>query len=246
MNMANGTVAPNENSVTFTPATLMRLSGLSALVAGICYVLVGIFHPANVPSSVTSTRWEIVHIIACAMSFFGLLGMAGLYARQARKAGWLGFVGYILLSLWLVTIMGFSFVEAFVLPHIATASPGFVQSWMGMFNGPAGAFNIGALPTVWTLTAPALILGGLLFGVATFRAGVLPRWAGALLALSTVVAPVAALLPNASQPKIAIPMGLALAWLGYALWSERRPQEGFGADPLAVSESRGLALGTVT
>jgi hypothetical protein len=26
-----------------------------------------------------------------------------------------------------------------------------------------------------------------------------------------------------SRPKIAIPMGLALAWLGYALWSEAAP-----------------------
>ena len=67
--------------MTITTSNLMRLAGLSALMAGICYVLVGIFHPANVPSSVTSTRWEVVHILACAMSFFGVLGMAGLYAR---------------------------------------------------------------------------------------------------------------------------------------------------------------------
>jgi hypothetical protein len=120
--------------------------------------------------------------------------------------------------------MGFSFVEAFILPHVATALPAFVQAWMGMFNGPAGKFGLGVLPTIWTLTGPVYILGGLLFGIATFRAGILPRWAGALLALSTVLAPIAGLLPNASQPKIAIPMGLALAWLGYALWSERRAQ----------------------
>ena len=207
-----------------TAYNLIRWAGLSAMVAGICYVIVGIFHPANVPSSVTTTRWVIVHSFACAMSFFGLLGMPGLYARQAEKSGWLGLVGYILLSLWLVMIMGFSFVEAFILPHVATALPAFVQSWMGMFNGPAGQFDLGVLPTLWTLTGPVYILGGLLFGIATFRAGILPRWAGALLALSTVLAPIAALLPNASQPKIAIPMGLALAWLGYALWSERREQ----------------------
>src|SRR4051794_8722651 len=102
MNMANGEIARNESKMTITPSNLMRWAGLSALVAGICYVLVGIFHPANVPSSVTTTRWEIVHVIACAMSFFGLLGMAGLYARHAVKSGWLGLVGYILLSLWLV------------------------------------------------------------------------------------------------------------------------------------------------
>jgi hypothetical protein len=203
---------------------LLRLAGLAALLAGICYVLVGLFHPANVASSVTTTRWQIVHVIACAMSIFGLLGMAGLYARQAAKTGWLGLAGYLLLSLWLTLIMGFSFVEAFILPHVASAVPTFVQAWMGMFNGPARKFDLGILPTIWTLTAPMYIGGGLLFGIATFRAGILPRWAGALLALSTALAPVAGLLPNASQPKIAVPVGVALAWLGFGLLSERRTE----------------------
>jgi hypothetical protein len=210
-----------------TPS-LLRLAGLAALLAGICYVLVGLFHPANVASAVTTTRWQVVHVLACAMCVFGLLGMTGLYARQAAKTGWVGLVGYGLLSLWLTLVMGFSFIEAFVLPHVASAVPTFVQSWMGMFNGPAGSFDLGALPIIWTSTAPMLIGGGLLFGIATFRAGILPRWAGALLALSTAGAPVAVLLPNASQPKIAVPMGIALAWLGFALLSERR------TDPVVV------------
>jgi len=232
--------------MTTTPSTLMRWAGLSALLAGLCYLLVGIFHPANVPASVTTTRWEIVHILACAMSFFGLLGLAGLYARQATRAGWLGLAGYVLLSLWFVVVMGFSFVEAFILPHVATASPGLVQAWMGMFNGPAGTFNLGALPTIWTLSAPVYILGGVLFGIATFRARVLPRWAGALLAASTLLAPAAAALPNASQPKIAIPAGLALAWLGYALWSERRAEIGLERTSGIAEDPPRPALGNVT
>ena len=97
--------------------------------------------------------------------------------------------GYLLLSLWFVLIMGFSFVEAFILPHVATTTPAFVQAWMGMFIGPAGKFDLGALPTIWTLTGPIYILGGLLFGIATFRAGILPRWAGALLAARDRVGP---------------------------------------------------------
>jgi len=232
--------------MTITPSSLMRWAGLSALLAGLCYLLVGIFHPANVPASVTTTRWEIVHILACAMSFFGLLGLAGLYARQATRAGWLGLAGYVLLSLWFVVVMGFSFVEAFILPHVATASPGLVQAWMGMFNGPAGTFNLGALPTIWTLSAPVYILGGVLFGIATFRARVLPRWAGALLAASTLLAPAAAVLPNASQPKIAIPAGLALAWLGYALWSERRAEIGLERTSGIAEDPPRPALGNVT
>jgi hypothetical protein len=211
-----------ERTMKLTAANLIRWAGLSAIVAGICYVAVGLFHPANVPSSVTTTPWAIVHVLACAMCFFGLLGMAGLYARQAETSGWLGLAGYLLLSLWLVLIMGFSFVEACILPSLATAAPTFVEGWMGMFSSSASAMDLGVLPTLWTLTGPMYLLGGLLFGIATFRAGILPRWAGVLLAAGTALAPVAALLPPDSQPKAAVPVGLALAWLGYALWSKRR------------------------
>lgn len=214
-----------------TMHSLLRVAALCAIAAGTCYVLVGVFHPPNLASSVTSTRWQIVHVLACAMSFFGLLGMTGLYARQAAKTGWLGLVGYLLFSLWLVLIMGFSFVEAFVLPRISRTAPDFVQAWMGMFTGPKGSFDLGVLPAVWTLTAPLYILGGLLFGVATFRAAILPRWAGVLFALGTVIAPLASQVPNAAQPKAAVPVGVALAWLGYGLLIQLRPQV---ATPIAA------------
>lgn len=200
----------------------MRWAGLSAVVAGLCYVLVGVFHPLNIPESVTTPRWLIVHVLAMAMSFFGLLGMAGLYARQVEKSGWLGLAGYFIFSLWLALILGFTFVEVFVLPVVATTAPAFVAGWLGMFTGTASTIDLGALPFVWTLSGPIYILGGLLFGIATFRAAILPRWAGALLAAGTVLGPVAILFPPELQPKVAVPVGLGLAWLGYALWSERR------------------------
>jgi hypothetical protein len=203
---------------------LIRWAGVAAIVAGICYVVVGLFHPPNVVSSVTTTEWAIVHAVAGAMSFFGLLGMTGIYARQVQESGRLGLAGYLLFSLWLVLIMGFTFTEVLVLPLLATAAPTFVAGWMGMLNGSAGTMNLGALSTVWPLTAPVYMLGGLLFGIATIRAGILSRWAAGLLAAGTVLAPVAALLPLELQPKMAVPVGLALAWLGYALWSERRAQ----------------------
>lgn len=164
------------------------------------------------------------------MSFFGLLGLAGIYVRQAVKAGWLGLVGFVLLSLWLVLIMGFSFVEAFILPHVATATPALVDGWMKMFNGGTSKIDIGVLPTLWTLTGPLYILGGLTFGIATFRARILPRGAGVLLALGTVLAPLASQLSLAAQPKIAVPTGLALVWLGCALTMEQRMPVGAGND----------------
>ena len=137
-----------------TASKLIRWAGLAAMVAGICYVVVGIFHPPNILSSVTTTQWVIVHVLATAMCFFGILGMAGLYARQAEKSGWLGLAGFVLLSLWLVLIMGFTFAEVFILPVLVTAAPTFVEGWLGMFTGSASTMNLGALPTVWTLTGP--------------------------------------------------------------------------------------------
>jgi hypothetical protein len=66
------------------------------------------------------------------------------------------------------------------------------------------------------------VLGGLLFGIATIRAGVLPRWAGGLLAAAAVLPPLVSwLLPHPLDRILAVPMGLALVWLGYTLWSEQ-------------------------
>src|SRR5579871_3919033 len=126
--------AIKESKMKITASKLIRWAGLSALLAGLCYILVGLFHPANVPSSVTTSTWAVVHVLACATCFFGLLGMAGVYARQAEKSGWLGLIGFVMFSLWLVIVMGFSFVEAFILPALATAVPKLAESWMGALS----------------------------------------------------------------------------------------------------------------
>ena len=217
-----------------TATTLMRLAGLSAMLAGLCFVIIGVFHPVNVPTSVNAT-WVNVHIAATALGFFGLFGMAGLYARQVEESGWLGLIGFLLFTVWMTLVTGMSFVEAFILPRIAADFPKFIEGWMGMFIGIPSPVDLGVLPTMWNMSGPMYILGPLFFGIATFRAGVLPRWAGALLILGAVLIPVGALVPPEYQAKIAmIPVGLAIAWLGYALFSERRAP---ASEPLPVMGS---------
>ncbi len=94
------------------------------------------------------------------------------------------------------------------------------------------------------------LLGGLLFGIATFRARILPRWAAGLLACSGPLASiVVALLPHQLERLAAVPMGFALAWLGYALWSERRehasePVAWHGKPPAPPNRSRVSSLET--
>jgi hypothetical protein len=191
-------------------------------VAGIRFVAVGILHEPKVPSSATTTQWALTHSFATATCFLALLGLTGLYARQVEAAGWLGLVGFLLFSLnWALTAC-FTVAEVFVLPVLAAEAPTVAEGFLRIFNSSLGGTNFGALAALWDVTGILYIAGGVLFGLATLRAGILQRWPAGLLVLASALAPVAALLPLELQPLVAVPMGLALAWLGYALWSERR------------------------
>ncbi len=216
-----------------TSSNLTRWAGLSAMVAGIMYVLVGLLHPFvshhGGLASVTADLWVLTHSLTIGVSFFGLLGLAGLYARQAEAAGWLGLAGFLLLSLWLVLVPGFTFFEAVILPLLAIDAPTVAEGFLGIFTGSAGGTAFGTLATVWTLMGLMYILGGLLFGIATLRAGILSRWAAGLFGVGAVASLAFALLPRALEPLAAVPVGVGLAWLGYALWSERRAH---AADPV--------------
>lgn len=195
------------------------------MVAGITFAGIQPIHPPDVLASVTTSAWAIIQPVKMTMCLLFLLGIAGLYARQVEAAGWLGLAGYLLLSLAWAIQTPYVFTEAFILPELATAAPAFVESFLGIINGSPSEMDIGALPTIYSLLIGIpYMLGGLLFGIATFRAGILPRWPAGLLAVAAALTPAAALLPLELQRLAAIPVGLALAWLGYALFSERREQ----------------------
>ena len=214
-----------ESKMKITASKLIRWAGLAAMGAGILFIAIQAIHPLDVLSSVTTTQWAIVHALATAMCFFGLLGLAGLYARQVEEAGWLGLAGYLLFSLFWALTMAFQFVEAFISPVLATEAPKFVEGFLGIVTGAPSEMNLGALPAVYMLTGLLYLLGGLLFGIATFRAGILPRQAAGLLAVGIVLPLLgSSLVPHPFDRIFAVPVGLSLAWLGYALWSERREQ----------------------
>jgi len=218
----------------------MRWAGLAAVVAGLCYVVVGLFHPANVPASVTTPAWAYVHYAATAMGLFGIFGMVGLHARQAEKSGWLGTTGFVMFGLWLGLMMCLSFIEAFLLPLMADQAPAFVAGFLGMFTGAASQVDLGMLPTLWNISGPLYILGGLLFGIGTFRARILSRWAAALVGLGAALGPTAAFFPPQLTGIIAVPVGVGLAWLGYSLMIER-PEQTLDAVPQPGSARPGAA-----
>jgi hypothetical protein len=213
-----------ESKMKITASSLIRWTGLAAMVAGIIFAGIQPIHPPDVLSSVTTGAWTILTPLKTVMCLLFLLGIAGLYARQVKEAGWLGLAGFLLFSLSWALVTAFVFAEAFIMPLLATAAPTFVDGFLGIASGRASEVNLGTLPALFALVGVLYMLGGLLFGIATLRAGILSRWAAGLLAVGAAVTPAAALLPHEFQRLAAVPVGLALAWLGYALWSERREQ----------------------
>ncbi len=217
-----------------TASSLIRWAGLCAVVAGIIFVGIQPIHPLDDLSSVNTTAWGIITPLKTVMCMLFLLGFTGLYARQVEKVGWLGLAGFLLFSLCWTLELAFIFAEAFIMPPLATAAPKFVEGFFGIFNGHPIEMNLGVLPAIWGLVGISYVLGSLLLGIATFRAGILPRWAGGLLIVAAALTPLAALVPHPLNRFVAVPMGLALACLGYALWSERQEKT---AEPLPTTGS---------
>ncbi len=205
-----------------TVSNLIRWAGLSAMVAGIIFAGIQPIHPPDVLASVNTSAFIIITALKTLMCLFGLFGIAGLYARQVEETGWLGLAGYLLLTIFYAVQMCYAFAEPLILPLLTTAAPTFVESVMGMSSGAGGPMNLGAFEVIYHSVSVLYLLGLLLFGIAIFRAHILSRWAALLLAGSGPLAIIMSLLPHQIARLAAMPMGFALIWLGYALWSERR------------------------
>ena len=206
-----------EQSITH----FVRFGGLAAILAGAIFAVIQPIHPPDVVESVTTGYWSLIVGLKYAMCFAFLIGVAALYLVQADRAGWIGLAGFVLFSLSWALQSGFVFTEVFVMPPLAVVSPDFVSSMLGLATSTAGPHSIGAMTPTYAFVGICYLLGGVLFGIATVWAKVLPRWPAVLLAVTALVTPAAVLLPHAIQRLVAIPMGIAVIWLGYSLWGGR-------------------------
>jgi hypothetical protein len=146
-----------------------------------------------------------------------------MYVSQVGRNGVLGLVGYLLLAAGYLLIMCGVYAAAYVLPEIAAANPDYVNDVTTVDAGRGSAEgDIGALATVIQLRGVAYLAGGLLFGIALYRAGVLARWAAALLAVGGVITVVLSQMPDAFYRLLAFPNGIAMIGLGYSLWRTTR------------------------
>lgn len=211
-----------EHTMTITGPNLIRGAGVSLIVTGLIFAGIQPIHPPDVLASVTTSEWAIITSLKTIMCLFGLFGIAGLYARHVEKTSWLGLAGYLLLTSFYAVQMCIAFIEPLILPLLATESPKFVAGFLGVLTGTPSEVSLGAIPMVNNLLTVLYFLGTFALGIAIFRARILPRWAGMLLALSGPLAIILTLIGHPINRIAAVPMGIALIWLGFSLWAERR------------------------
>jgi hypothetical protein len=205
-----------------TPTALFRAAGLAAVAAGLIFIGVQINHPHADVANVTTTEWAVRNSLKILMAALVLAGITGIYLRQIRQIGILGLIGYVVFSVGYLSILSSTFVSAYVLPSLAATNPGYVNDVLAAATNGTAQGDIGLLGAVLKLQGIAYLAGGLIFGIALFRARVLARWAAVLLAVSGLASAALAILPDAFYRLLAFPNAIAMIALGYSLWRTAR------------------------
>ncbi len=188
-------------------SSLIRLAGLAALSSGVLSAigdLLGLVVDLENPLSATTASYSIVFFLYLLSTALLLLGLVGLYTSQSQAAGFLGLVGFLTAFLGTVLVVGALWFELFITPALAAEAPELVEAELGL-PGFILMLLFGAV-------------GWVLFGVATLRAGVYPRWAAVLL----IVGGLLAFFP---LPLAGIIFSIGVAWLGFILFTGRVTRE---------------------
>lgn len=148
------------------------------------------------PGSAAYERYEFFNRLLPLAVLPILLGFVGLHAAQRRNYGWLGAAGFT------TVLAGFALIIA-----------GSVGEFWLFSDQPYGetGFGRGASWTLFLLGHPVLAIGTVLFGIATARAGVLPRE----IAMMFTVLGALVVVPFIGAVFFALPF----VWVGYLLYS---------------------------
>jgi hypothetical protein len=210
--------------MTVTTTKLTRAAGLSAIVGGLLFIAVQINHPLLDATFTTTTEYTVRESMKIFMAIFSLIGITGIYLRQVRQTGVFGLIGYAVLGVGYLAIFSTQVVGVFVLPTLAASEPGFVNDVLAVAASRTPSSDIGPLQILIKGGGFAYVAGGIVFGIALFRANVLARWAAMLLSVGAVAILTTPLLPELTQRLFAIPVSVALIGLGFSLWREQRIQ----------------------
>jgi hypothetical protein len=197
--------------------TLTWLGAASCVAAAIFAIaaLVGflaVVGSGQIADAATSAGFYVPATAAFGSAALLGLGLVGLYLHQEERFGALGAVGFAIALLGTIAAAGGQWTYVFVVPHFAPVVP-------EMINESTGSVLAG-----FVLSYAVLALGWILFGMATLRAGIFPRWAALLVVAGAAIA----FLPLPSRTLV---LAVAVAILGLRLLRDARARSTLGGSP---------------
>ena len=155
-----------------------------------------------------------------------------MFLSQVRRNGALGLVGYLVFAAGYLSIMGTPSSPPSSADH-RRHSTRLRQGRHRRWPRAAARHRRHRHAAGYGVEGPGLpyLVGGLLFGIALFRARVLARWATVLLAVSGLVSAALSLMPDAFYRLLAYPNGIAMIGLGVSLWFSQRERSSVEANP---------------
>src|SRR5512133_626318 len=179
-------------SLLVLPADVVSLIGVAAVMFSALYLLSDLIELAQ--GGFSTAQLALTYISEAAIPLF----LIGIYAAQRPSIGRLGLLGAV----------GYSYTFVFFTSTVVFALVQHTSDWSALKNQMGGWIAVHSV---------LMVVTGLLFGYAVVRAGVLPRWTGALLMLGMLSMVVATALPEVAQTGAAAIRDSAFAGMGAAL-----------------------------
>ncbi|MDP8971013.1 MAG: hypothetical protein M3N52_11060 [Actinomycetota bacterium] len=202
-----------------TTRTLFRLSALALVVSAVAVTGGRVLHPALDRAGLTSAAWAPAHWLWLVGLLAGMIGTIGLYLRQHQRLGLLGFFGVATAWIGMGLMSGAVYFEAVIEPGLIDHTPQLVDAFV-RYEG------LGAFLPVFLTSAIAFGVGFVLFGIAMFRAGLLPKWAIALVTVGAAIGGPQGLLPPVVAYSAFLALGAGLIGLAYGLWRSVEEEPG--------------------
>jgi hypothetical protein len=185
------------DSLLVLPGDVVSFVGVAAVAFSALYLLSDVIELAQ--GGFSTGQLVLTYISEAAIPLF----VIGIYAAQRPSIGRLGLLGAV----------GYAYTFVFFTSTVVFALVQHISDWSALENQMGG----------WVAVHSALmVVTGLVFGYAVVRAGVLPRWTGALLMLGMLSMVVASALPAVVQTGAAALRDIAFAGMGAALLGVRR------------------------
>lgn len=199
--------------------SLVKLSGVVTIVSGVLLLLWWglMVIPMPAPGSktllldmVTHRAWVPLNAVGSFATMLLPLALVGLYAMQSDRFGMLGMLGFLLSFLGSLLYMWIQVDETVLWPLLAAHTPELVDMDGPMFADPV-------FSATYVLMGALYIPGVIAFGIAMFRARLLPRAGVVLFALGAAVFGIGGPLFVVRTLGVIL-QAAGLVWLGRAQW----------------------------